>query len=174
MKDWREELNRIAVEFWCGVGVLEDLPIVADAANHELGEAHAEIWDFYGCTSIERAAELTLRLARELNEFVPESWEALPYAQAALRRMLTEFVAQEVSVQVLCKLIEQLDSTFNIYLSGVPQPDHTQDRGEWWMGNLWNNCDWCDGSWTYESCPSLVAEAHRVSKLLSENSVREG
>ena len=167
MVAWREELNRIAVEFWCDVGILEDLPIVADAANADLGEAHPDIWDFYSCTSSEEAATLTRKLARELNGFIPDSWDALPYAQGALKRALEEFGARKISVQALCRLVETLDGTFNIYLSGLPIPESVQESDEWWMGDLWNKCDWCDGSWTYENSPALVAEARRVAAMLS-------
>lgn len=31
MTNWLDDLNRIAVEFWCGVGKLEELPIIADS-----------------------------------------------------------------------------------------------------------------------------------------------
>lgn len=166
MAHWREELNRIAVEFWCGVGLIVELPVVADAANADLGEAHPDIWDFYTCSSDEDAAALTLRLAWELNRFVPASWEAVPYAQGALKRALEYFLAKKISVQILCKLVENLDATFNVHLSCYPNPSPLGESEKWWMGNLWNNCDWCEDSWTYENCPALVEEANRVATKL--------
>jgi hypothetical protein len=61
-----------------------------------------------------------------------------------------------------------LDATFNVYLSQDSTARPIAETEEWWMGNLWNNCDWCDGSWSYENCPSLVDEAHRVVNMLSQ------
>jgi hypothetical protein len=168
MAYWRDEINRIATEFWCGVGLIEELPVVADAANSDLGEAHADIWNFYSCSTEEDAAVLTLKLAWELNRFVPASWEAVPYAQGALKRALDNFVTKKTSVQKLCNLVESLDATFNVHLGRYPNPPPLNESEEWWMGNLWNNCDWCDDSWTYEDCPSLVEEAHRVATMLRE------
>lgn len=35
------------------------------------------------------------------------------------------------------------------------------------MGDLWNNCDWCDDSWTHENSPSLVEEVRKVAAFLA-------
>jgi hypothetical protein len=166
MAHWRDELNRIATEFWCGVGLMEELPVVADAANADLGEAHSDIWNFYTCSAEEDAAALTLKLAWELNRFVPASWEAMPYAQAALKRALDNFFIKKTSVQSLCSLVNNLDTTFNVYLRHQLNSPPLIESEKWWMGNLWNNCDWCDDRWTYENCPALVEEAHRVATML--------
>ena len=168
MTNWRDDLNRIAVEFWCGVGLLEELPIIADSANSDLGEAHPDIWDFYTCTSDAGATDLTSKVAFHLNGFVPESWEALPYAQDALKRALDNFAAHKMSVQALCRLVQDLDSTFNINLSDVPKPASLSELKEWWMGTLWDCCDWCGENRTHEDHPALVAEARRVAAMLSE------
>ncbi len=168
VNNWREQLNRIAVDFWCDVGAIDELPIIADAANNDLGEAHPDIWDFYSCTTGAEATALTLKVALHLNGFVPESWDALPYAQDALKRALERFVGRRMSVQALCMLVEKLDSTFNVYLSRFPRSETAYDLKQWWMGNLWNNCDWCGENRTHENHPSLVVEASRVVALLSE------
>lgn len=168
MTNWRDDLNRVAVDFWCGVGLLEELPIIADTANNELGEAHPDIWDFYTCTSDALALVLTTKVALHLNSFVPESWEALPYAQNALKRALDNFVARKMSVQALCRLVEHLDTTFNIKLSSSPKPTALLEAKEWWMGTLWDCCDWCEEIRMFEDQPSLVAEAARVAAMLSE------
>ncbi|WP_265215835.1 hypothetical protein [Herbaspirillum lusitanum] len=148
--------------------MLEELPTVADAANADQGEAHPDIWDFYTCTTASEAASLTLKLAWKLNRFTPISWEALPYAQGALMRALDDFVARKLSVSILCKLVENLDTTFNIRLNRVPEPESLSKLKEPWMGNLWNNCDWCDDSWSHENRPALVEEAQRVARMLRE------
>jgi len=40
MNNWRQELNRLAVEFWCGVGDIAEVSPWADIANAEVGEVH--------------------------------------------------------------------------------------------------------------------------------------
>lgn len=168
MAHWRDELNRIAVEFWCGVGSMEELPVVADAANADLGEAHPDIWNCYTCSSEDDAAALTLKLAWELNRFVPASWEAVPYAQGALKRALDYFAAKKISVQFLCKLVQDLDVTYNVLLSPPPELSASAGSEEGWMGNLWNCCDWCDDSWSHDNFPALVEEAGRVAVVLRQ------
>lgn len=167
--DWRQELNRIAVEFWCGVGDLGELPVVADLANDELGEAHPEIWDFYGDLSSKEAEALTLRLAWELNRFVPESYEGEPFARGALLRALENFLGKRMTVQALCELVVRLETAFTIGLTSMQKPENLPDMDPGWMGDLWNNCDWCDDSWTHEDFPSLVDEARRVAALLAKS-----
>jgi hypothetical protein len=142
--------------------------MVAHAANADLGEAHPDIWGFYTCSSQEEAAALTLKLAWELNRFVPASWEAEPYAQGALKRALDNFIAKKMSVQILCKLVENLDATFNVSLGRYRNPPQTAASEEWWMGNLRNDCDWCDDGWRYENSPALVDEVHRVARMLGQ------
>lgn len=168
MTHWRDDLNRTAVAFRYGHGRLVELPIIADAANGELGEAHPEIWDFYTCTSDTQAIDLTSKLALDLNGFVLESWEALPYVQDVLKRALDNFIAHNMSVPALCKLVGELDCMFNIFLSDQPKPAAHSDWKEWWMGTLWDCCDWCGENRTLEDHPSLVAEASRVALMLAE------
>ena len=48
-----------------------------------------------------------------------------------------------MSVQEICNLINQLDGLYNIELAGVDNPNKNSDD-EWWLGDLWDCCDWCD------------------------------
>ena len=172
MDNLRENLNRLAIEFWCGVGDPNELSSWADAAVVEPGEFHPLIWDLYPQPSRELTAELLLKMAYEVNCFRPVSLEAEPLAIEALRKALEAFAARAMSVQSLCLVANRLDLAFNIELSDVPRPTSTLASGQWWLGDLWNCCDWCDQSWTHDSSPHLHEEAARVSRMLADNSFK--
>lgn len=168
MSDWREQLNRLAVEFWCGVGDPLELSVLADAANAEMGEVHPDIWDLYVSPTTEQATYLLLKIATDVNGFHPKSWVAEPFAVGALKKALGLFLAQELSVQSLCKLVNLLDAVFVI--------DAGKDMGSKesspfynipWLGDLWNSCDWCDETWTFDKSPHLVLEARRVLEMMA-------
>lgn len=171
MNDWRAQLNRLAVEFWCGVGDLAELAPWADAANAEMGEVHPEVWDLYIVWSMENAKELLLKIAKDVNGFKPTTWDAAPFAAAALKKALELFLAQKMSVQTLCQLVDLLDATFVIGLPLASQseenPSKFSSQKTSWLGNLYNCCDWCDASWTMDNSPHLVAEAQRVLGVLA-------
>ncbi|MDR2012620.1 MAG: hypothetical protein LBQ20_06210, partial [Rhodanobacter sp.] len=112
MNDWRTQLNRLVIEFWCGVGSLSELPLWADAANEEMGEVHPDVWDLYVVKSTETAKELLLKIAKDTNGFQPISWEAEPFAVMALKKALELFLSKKISVQALCQLVSLLDSVF--------------------------------------------------------------
>ena len=172
MDKLRESLNRLAIEFWCGVGDLNELSSWADAAVMEPSEFHPLILDLYPRPTPELTTELLLRMAYEINGFRPASIEAEPLAIETLRKALDAFASQAMSVQSLCLLVNRLDLTFNIELAGIPRPTSTLADGQWWLGDLWNCCDWCDESWTHESSTHLHVEATRVFRLMANNSFK--
>jgi hypothetical protein len=175
MNNWREQLNRLAVEFWCGVGDLSELSAWADTANAEMGEVHPDVWDIYASPKAEQANRLLLKIAKEVNGFSPESFSAKPFAINALKKALTLFLSKELSVQELCKLVDSLDTVLVIGLpmeGGIyDQPPRSSLSPDLpWLGNLWNCCDWCDDGWTFENSQALVAEAQRVLAMLANPS----
>jgi hypothetical protein len=164
MTTWREQLNRIAAEFWCDVGDSTELPKVADAANAELGEAHPAIWDFYTPQSPERNRQLVLDITSEINGFVPGTWESERALMIGFRKALQHFVAGAVPPQVLCKLVNRLDAVFVV--GHTPRPNSLPRLPISWLGDLWNCCDWCDETWSRENSLPLVSEAVRVLELI--------
>jgi hypothetical protein len=173
MSNWREELNRLAIEFWCGVGDLTDVPIWADVANLEMGEVHPDVWDLYTSKTDEDVASILLKIANDVNGFRPQSWEAEPFAAGALQKALIRFLAGELSVQLLCKLITELDMVFTCAApKDMGSPELSPLHGKSWQGNLWNCCDWCDDTWTFENSQPLIAEVHRVLEMLANPAVK--
>lgn len=157
-KEWRCELNRLATEFWFHSGDLAEVTPWVEAA-YEAGETGVELAELWGCLDNERVRSHLQQLAREINGFEPWSAAAQPFAIAALEKGLRRYIAQEIDPSALCQLIANLDAAF---LDAPPLPG-----GDWWMGNLWNCCDWCDASWTFDSSPHLKAEAISVLEKLA-------
>lgn len=152
-ENWKNELNRLATEFWFRSGDLaEVMPWVETA--YEAGETGFELADLWGCTDIELARSHLQSLAKEINGFKPWSDAAQSFAVSALKRALRRYVAHEIAPAALCRLIDELDTAF---LDKSPLPNL-----ECWMGDLWNCCDWCDATWTFDNVPHLEAEVIAV------------
>lgn len=150
---WKSELNRLATEFWFRAGDAREATPWVEAA-YEAGETAVELAELWGCPDVERTRSHLQVLAKRMNGFEPWSAAAQPLAAVALERALRRYLARETSPSALCRLVEVLDTTF----LDEPSPPNL-DR---WMGNLWNSCDWCDATWTFENTPNLEAEAKAV------------
>lgn len=167
MDSIRADLNLLAMKFWCGVGSSEELSRWTDAAVMSTDELHPLIWDLYPQPSPELATALLLRMAEDVNGFQPISVGAEAIAEDILRQSLIAFVARDISVQALCRLADHLDSGFNLALADAPQPRSATTDSQWWQGDLYNCCDWCDDSWTHDNSPHLHAEAERLLRVLN-------
>lgn len=97
---------------------------------------------------------LVCRLAKEVNGFEVNSLEAEPFAKEALAIATEQLLKENITVPKYCELIKQLDAAFNIAMDERPEPIK-----EWWMGDLWNCCDWCDESWNHRNSKELLDEA---------------
>ena len=166
MDKLREELNFLAMAFWCGVGNPVELSRWTDAAVTATDTFHPLILELYPQPTPELAADLLLKMAADLNGLQPISVEAEPIAAEVLRRSLNAFATRDITIQALCKLVDRLDAAFNLDLAGVPRPEPVAADGQWWLGDLYNCCDWCDDGWTHESSAHLHEEAARVSRML--------
>ncbi len=133
----------------------------------EDGEFHPLIWELYPQPKSELITGLLLTIAYEVNGFKPASVAGEALATEALKKALNAFVTQAMSVQSFCLLVNRLDLAFNTELAGIPRPTSTSADGQWWLGDLWNCCDWCDESWTHADSPHLHEEAARVAYILA-------
>ena len=168
MTHWREDLNRLTIEFWLRAGDLAELRTWADKANAEVGEVHPDVWDLFSVSSPDQATDLLLKIASDVNGFKPQSWEAEQFAIGALQKKLGSFLSCELSIKELCELVQVLDAIYNIGSGDMPpRPESMPTYEQWWLGNLWNCCDWCDENWTFENSAPLVAEARRVFHMLA-------
>lgn len=161
---WRVELNQLAVDFWCGVGDLAELTRWADAANEATGEVHPDVWDLYTTQTDEEATQLTLNIAKDCNQFEPDSLSAELFVIKSFKKAINLFLSQQLTIQKFGALVYQLDANFVIghaanskYLSPYPN----------WLGNLWHFFDWCDGTWPDSHVQGVVFEASRVLKIIA-------
>lgn len=161
VKNWKEELNRLATEFWFhSVDEAAVTPWVESA--YEAGETGVELAEMWGCPNGERTRTHFQLLAKEINGFEPWSAAALPFAVAALERALCRYLTREIDPSALCRVVDDLDTAF----LDTPSPPDLYG----WRGNLWNCCDWCDATWTFENAPYLQKEATVVlARLKSLN-----
>lgn len=160
-------LKQLAMDFWCGIGdrtMLSDWIQAAWNAGLEPGTPPAPTRT--GAADGATAAWL-LQLAHDIAGFELRAWDAEPFAMATLRRALDLFIAGQLSAQALCALVARLDAVFNGELAGTPHPAAGDAVPAWWLGDLWNACDWCDAHWTLHNSPHLLAEARRLQALLS-------
>ncbi len=171
MNKWKTELNRLAVGFWCETESIDALPSWVDLACAEEGEVHPLMWELLPPTSYEVIKDTILKIAKDINNFEIISWESEPYAQDALAKAISSLIEETMPVQDFCKLVTLLDANYNSDLAGVEHPDAANLAEDWWLGNLWNCCDWCDSSWDHENSPDLIKEAKLISaKLANKNS----
>jgi hypothetical protein len=151
------------MEFHLGVGNLAELPAFCDEANTALGELHPEVWNLYSPITETQARELLAKIAREINGFEVGSWDALPYAKAAFKKILAAFLAKKIKPNELCRLVHELDIAYAVGAANSMQPPKSKvEQDMSWLGNLWNCCDWCDETWTLENSEHLVKEVQKV------------
>lgn len=166
MKNWKLNLNQLATDYWCEVGNSNDVLSWLDLVNSEEGEIHPYFYDLYDQSSKDYTAQILRTIAKEINGFEIESWESEPFAKRSLFKALELFIAEKLTVQDICNLTTQLDGLYNIGLAGVENPNDNADD-EWWLGNLWNCCDWCDDTWNHGNSQPLVSEAKRIYRKMA-------
>lgn len=166
MKNWKLNLNQLATDFWCEVGNSSDVIAWVDFVNTEEGEIHPFFYELYDQSNIENTARILRAIAKDINEFEIESWQSEPFAKRSLFSALQLFITEKMSVQEICNLINQLDGLYNIELAGVGNPNENSDD-EWWLGNLWDCCDWCDETWNHKNSQPLINEARRIYEKMA-------
>lgn len=168
MGDWREQLNRLAVEFRYGVGSLSELSAWADAANEEMGEVHPDVWDLYCSPTPEQARNLALKIASEVNGFRPQEWAAGPFAVCALKKALERYLAQDFPIQSLCEVINEVEHTvLSRDKHRIESPGALPVQYTAWLRDLWNCCDWCDETWTFDNCPHMAVGAREALAMMT-------
>lgn len=163
-------LRQLAMDFWCGIGDRAMLAAWIRAAWDAGLDPGVPPAPTRATASGDADAATTRWLvlqARDIAGFELRDWEAEPFAMTALHRALDLFIAGPLSAPALCALVGRLDAVFNGDLAGIPHHAGEDPAPAWWLGELWNACDWCDEHWTRESSPNLLAEAQRLRALLS-------
>lgn len=162
MKNWKLNLNQLVIDHWCDAGNYEEVLAWIDAVNMEQGEVHPYFYELYDPSNTQNTTRTLTSIAKDINGFSIKSWESEPFAKRSLVKALQMFIDERKSVQEICVLINKLDMLYNIELSGVENQNKDTNDGEWWLGDLWNCCDWCDETWSYSNSSHLIIEAKRV------------
>ena len=170
MDNWRVELNRLTTEFWIGVGVQSEVIVWLEGIPQHVKGVNSKVSELYAFQTYEEATEALCQIAKNVNGFIPNSWEAEPYAIITLKKHINLFLDKKISVVSLCTLVQTLDANFiSNGFAGQPRPQQLQNLDKFdWLGNLWNCCDWCDEYWNYENSFHLVAEAKKVAIALND------
>jgi len=166
MKNWKLKLNQLVIDYWCDVGNHEEVISWADAVNLHEGEIHPFFYELYDPSNTKNIERTLTSIAKDINGFEIKSWKSEPFAKMSLVKALKLFINENRSVQEICVLINKLDMLYNIELSGIENPEEEMNEGEWWLGNLWDCCDWCDETWNHKNSPHLITEAERLIEKL--------
>lgn len=82
------------------------------------------------------------------SEFMPISEEGELIAIEILEEESMKFLNQDITPLQFCEIIRKLDANFLDLRNKYPD----------WLGNLYNECECCDESWTFADCPCLANE----------------
>jgi hypothetical protein len=155
------ELKRLAVLYSLGLAdaqAKDAWTLVELEANSNQGPDLHELF-----VDNENTVDRILALARSRLAFEPVSLEGVEIAKTILRNELTRFLNREISPIVLCALVNRIELQ---YLGAIPISTVNESYYPRWIGDLYNNCDCCDDTWTLDSSPHLAREALAVLQKL--------
>lgn len=89
-----------------------------------------------------------------------------------LLHSLEDYLAQKIVPLQICTLIQKIESA--MIEVGQLSPENIIYYPSW-LGDLWNQCDWCDESWRFETHPHLAAvietQIQEIAKWLQDHRV---
>ena len=92
MDNWRVELNRLTTEFWIGVGVQSEVIVWLEGIPQHVKGVNSKVSELYAFQTYEEATEALCQIAKNVNGFIPNSWEAEPYAIITLKKHINLFL----------------------------------------------------------------------------------
>ena len=154
-----KSIERIAFEFWSGIGRVSDLEAWAES-DLKSDCPHADSYELFGL-SRESAEWYSLRLAKDRSGFTPVSEAGERVAFEVLRDQCRALLSGETDPMQFCSLVQRVEAAF---LGREPGSDGTIHSPDW-LDALWHCCDWCDESWTIDRAPHLAEQARRLLGL---------
>lgn len=111
-----------------------------------------EIFELLDVDSEVQETLLMQIVAASDSDFDSQCVEAEVMAAKLLLEVASDYLVGNVKPSDVCAVINNIDCGF----LGAPRglPDKIAYYPEW-LGNLYNSCDWCDGSWTQSNAPHL-------------------
>ena len=151
-----KSLDRIAFEYWAGIGSKADLESWAETELRK-EEPYPDACEMFNLSDDE-AKKQSLRLAEEIIKFKPVSEKGEKWAKELLRQYCEKLLNEEIAPFEFCRLVQLFDASF----LGMRTLDDGSLEYPDWLGDLWNNCDWCDETWNCSNSPHLIKEARKV------------
>ncbi len=156
-----KSIDRIAFEFWAGIGSNIDLENWAESELLK-DDPHPDACLLFGLPA-EKAKEYALKLAEQITGFSPISEQGEIWSKELLASYCGELLIGKITPYRFCSLIQQFDYSF----LGLHEEEEGKIYYPEWLGDLWNQCDWCEESWELSDFPRLAAEAEKVLKSLT-------
>ena len=151
-----KQLDRIAFEYWAGVGSKLDLEAWAESELRK-DVPHADACEMFNLSE-EEAEKNSIRLAAEVLNFEPVSEKGEKWAKVLLKQYCKKLLSEEITPFEFCRLVQVFDANF----LGLRTLENGSLEYPAWLGDLWNNCDWCDETWSLSNSTHLEAEARKV------------
>lgn len=153
-----KQIDRIAFEFWSGIGSKSDLE---DWAEEQLrkDDPHPDVYELFNLSDVDAEKE-SVRLAIEIADFSPTSEQSEKWAKEILVEHCQKLLKEEITPLQFCNLVNQFESCF---LGARDVGDGLAYYPEW-LGDLCNCCDWCDKSWDLSNSSHLAEEAKKIMK----------
>lgn len=156
-----KNVKRITMEFWCGVGNLKESDAWADSELLNNPDPHLDTCEIFN-KSEEEVENILLNIVKDKYDFEPVSEEGEEIAIEILNDLSELLLNEEITPRKFCLVVSRLEANFIDFR----RIDERTFEYPPWLGDLWNQCDWCDESWTNSNSPHLISE---VNKMLSIN-----
>ena len=124
------------------------------------GDPHPDAHELFNL-GYEKAEHESARLAEEITGFIPTSEQGEKWGQEILLDFCEKLLREELAPYDFCQLVRQFDGGF---LGAREMDDEKVVYYPEWLGDLWNDCDWCDGRWTLSNSPELEKGVRKFLK----------
>ncbi|MCX2746149.1 hypothetical protein OO013_19880 [Mangrovivirga sp. M17] len=144
-KIWLDIFNPIEFKQWINTFLQKEnlpkhiFPLVNLNDGHEITTIHNLVDEFYP-------------------DFNPLSKEGELFAIKILLEESNKYLNREITPLEFCKLFFHLEANFNGLLEEYPE----------WLGDLFEECDYCDESWNFNNRPDLATEIERNIEVLKK------
>lgn len=158
----------ILIELWFGHLNLSQIHQWAADYIHEHGAKFDDEYFKILDSDLLESEALLLALAKKIDSnFSKDSLSVEYFSAQYLLKALREYLNNQINPLILCNMITTIEATFQGASRNLPEGVVYYPE---WLGDLWNACDWCDESWTFENSPQLEAEIrvqmHKIEEWL--------
>jgi len=160
-----QEAKRILVKLWYGHIDSDSVRQWAYDFIRDNDDIPEEYFDLLDADKYSQET-LLLSLVRQSEPgFNSQSVEAEISAAEYLIDLAEQYLIGNIEPIKICDIVQKIDSGF----LGAPRnlPKGIAYYPEW-LGDLYNSCDWCDESWSFDSKPHLKSELEKQVKIISE------